>query len=143
MMLWHVYLRKGVIFVPTVAKTDAGFFMDIDPVTVVDSANHEGVVDAIKATISKGNPTVATPTRGTFPKPVVLPYANVKSWVTFEKNAFCWKISRNELGFQLRPQRKNFAGGWEDDPGQSRSFDGERSVDELASSIADQVQRLG
>ena len=95
-MLWHIYFRKGTVFIPTVAKTDAGFFMDIDPVAVVEGVNHQTVAEAIKAVISKGNPTVATPTRATFPKPVILKYANVKSWATFEKGAFCWTIKKKD-----------------------------------------------
>ena len=67
MMLWHVYLRKGIVFVPTVAKTEAGFFLDIDPVAVLESSDRQQVSEAIKAAILKGNRTVPTPTRAAFP----------------------------------------------------------------------------
>src|SRR5688500_13934138 len=33
--MWHFYVRGGKAYVPVVAQTDAGFFLDIDPVAVV------------------------------------------------------------------------------------------------------------
>ncbi|MBP1152672.1 hypothetical protein [Methylocaldum sp. RMAD-M] len=140
MMLWHVYLRKGIVFVPTVAKTEAGFFLDIDPVAVLESSDRQQVSEAIKAAILKGNPTVPTPTRAAFPKPVVLNYANVKSWATFERNAYCWKVTGKDSAFQLCPQRKNPSGGWEDDPTNAETFNGRTAIDELANAVADKVQ---
>ena len=141
-MLWHVYLRKGMVFIPTVATTDAGFFMDIDPVSLVESESKQRVIEEIKATVAKGNPLVATPARASFPKPVVVKYANVKSWAAFEKNAFCWKIFKKDSSFQLRPQRKSLFRGWEDDLSRSETFDGETAIEELANSIAEQMQRI-
>lgn len=96
MMLCHIYLRKGTVYVPTVAKTEAGFFVDVEPVAVIEGSDRARIADAIKKTIIKGNPTIETPTRLTFPKPVVLSYANVKSWATFEKSSLCWKASKRK-----------------------------------------------
>lgn len=140
-MLWHIYLRKGTVFVPTVAKTEAGFFVDVDPVAVIESSDHASIVDAIKATVIKGNPIIETPTRAAFPKPVILGYANVKSWATFEKSALCWIISKKENILQLRPQRKNPDRGWEDDPDKVQTFTGTSAVDEIAETAAKQINR--
>ncbi len=114
-MLWHIYLRKGQVFVPTVSKTDAGFFMDTNPVAVHAANDLNGIIGAIETTISRGNPVVPAPCRGSFPAPIVLEHAKVKSWATFEKAAVCWKVRLKEVAYQLCPMRKNPAGGWEDD----------------------------
>jgi hypothetical protein len=139
MMLWHVYVRKGMVFIPNVARTDAGFYVDIDPVAVVESAIRQSVIDAIKAAVVRGNPRIDSPKRATFPKPVVLSYAKVKSWAAFEQGASCWIISNAESTFQLRPQRTNPSGGWEDEPAKVRIFSGSAALDELANAIADQI----
>ena len=139
-MLWHVYLRKGTVFVPTVAKTDAGFFIDVEPVAVVESTNRQEIISAIKAAIGSGNPIVATPTRAEFPKPVVLKYANVKSWATFEKNAFCWTVKKNASAFELHSPRMNVPKPWEEGPAKIETFDTEAAIDVLSCSIADQVR---
>lgn len=141
MMLWHIYLRKGTVYIPTVAKTEAGFFMDVEPVAVIERSDRTGIVDAIKATIANGNPIVQTPTRLTFPKPAVLSYANVKSWATFEKSAICWEISKQQSVLQFRPQRKHPDGGWEDDPEKIEIFTGPDAIDQIAGVVADQIQR--
>jgi hypothetical protein len=121
-MLFNFYLRKGQVFVPTVAKTEAGFFMDLNPVSVVEVGNPDAVAQAIVATIEKRNPIVPTPTRGTFPTPVILAHAKVKSWATFEKSALCIKVVLNGSIYQIRPMRKSPSGGWEDDPARIESL---------------------
>jgi hypothetical protein len=127
-MFWHVYLRKGQVFVPTVSKTDAGFFMDTNPVAVHSTADLNGIIAAIEATIARGNPVVSAPRRGSFPAPVVLDYAKVKSWATFEESAVCWKVRLKQSVYQLCPTRKNHEGGWEDDPAKIETHASPHSV---------------
>ncbi len=117
--------------------------MDVDPVAAIESSDLVGIIASVKATILNGNPVVLTPTRAAFPKSVMLSYANVKSWGTFEKNALCWIISQRESVFQLRPQRKNPNGGWEDDPERHESFGGAEAIDRIASVVAEQVREFG
>ena len=69
-MLWHVYLRKGIVFVPTVARTQAGYYLDIEPVAAISATDAEAVRDVVKQAITRGNPLVPTPTRATFPSRV-------------------------------------------------------------------------
>ena len=115
--------------------------MDVDPVSVVESFDEPKIIDAIKTTVAKGNPLIRTPTRAAFPKPVVLAYANVKSWATFEKNALCWSISKKEDIWELCSSRKNPDGGWEDDPEQTETFTGSMAVDEISKIVASRVKR--
>ena len=127
-MLWNVYLRYGVAYVPTVAQTDAGFFLDVDPVAVVSATDTEALQHAIKQAIGRGNPKVATPTRAAFPKPVLLKYAKVKSWSAFEKGCLNWTIVEEDGVYQVKPGRKWPDRGWEDDPSEARHFCPERAL---------------
>ena len=71
-MVWGFYFRKGKVYVPRMARTEAGYYLNIEPVAVVDTDDFGGVVSAIQAAIERGNPAVPTPSRANFPKPVVL-----------------------------------------------------------------------
>ena len=139
MKLWHVYVRKGTLFIPAMAKTEAGFYMDVEPVIVVESANRPAILSGLKTTISQGNPVIPTPSRDTFPKPVVLSHAKVKSWAAFAKIACCWIISAEDSRYQLRKQRRSPSGGWEDDPLHIQVFDPPAGIDDLANALADQI----
>jgi hypothetical protein len=115
-MMWQLYLRNGTVYVPTVAQTEAGFYMDIEPVMAVMATDSTALQSAIKEAMSRGNPITTTPTRAAFPQPVVLKYAKVKSWSTFEKGTLYWKIVEKDGNYQIKPGRRRTDRGWEDDP---------------------------
>lgn len=136
-MLWHVYLRKGTAYVPTVAQTEAGFYSDIEPVDVIPVTDSAALENAIKVAMSKGNPIIPTPTRAAFPKPVVLQYAKVKTWSAFEKDARHWTILEKAGNYQIEPGRKRPDGkGWEADPDRVESLPPGTTHDEVARRVA-------
>jgi hypothetical protein len=46
-MLFHAYLRAGVVYVPTVGKQQGGAYADIEPVAVVRAMNTEALRRAL------------------------------------------------------------------------------------------------
>jgi hypothetical protein len=62
-MLWNFYLRNGTAYVPTVAQTEAGFYLDVEPVEVVPATDFQALQQAIKRSLNRGNPKVPTPSR--------------------------------------------------------------------------------
>jgi hypothetical protein len=70
-MLYRVYLRQGVVYVPTGAIRDGGPYTDIEPVAVVPVANNEALRRALLDAIARKNITVPVP-RGKWPAPVLL-----------------------------------------------------------------------
>ena len=139
-MLWNVYLRNGTAFVPTVAQTDAGFFLDIDPVGVVSATETKALQDAVKQAIGRGNPRVPTPTRSAFPKPVLLKYAKVKSWPAFERGCLSWTIVEKDGVYRVKQGRKRPDRGWEDDPEKIEELPPGTGIDEVAQRVASFVQ---
>ena len=139
-MVWHIYLRNRTAFVPTVAQTDAGFFLDIDPVGVVSATDTEVLQDAVKQAIGRNSPKVPTPTRAAFPKPVVLKYAKVKSWPAFERECLYWTIVEKDGVYQVIQGRKRPDRGWEDDPERSEALPPEIGIDEVAQRVTSFVQ---
>jgi len=113
---WMLTIRKGQAFIPTMAQTEAGFYMGIDPVEVADVSDRKAVEDVMLRAIVRGNPTVPTLTRDTFPEDVLLKHAKVKSLSTFEKLAQTWKFSKREGAYLIAPYRPLKSGGSEEDP---------------------------
>ncbi len=139
-MVWHIYLRNRTAFIPTVAQTDAGFYLDVDPVEVVSATDTEAFQHAVKQAIGRGNPKVPTPTRAAFPKPVVLKYATVKSWSAFEKGCLNWTIVEKDNVYRVIQGRKRPDRGWEDDPERIEALPPGTSIDEVAQRVASSVQ---
>lgn len=44
-----IYLRKEKVIIPTASETDAGFYIEIEPVTAVDARDAEAVMRAVVA----------------------------------------------------------------------------------------------
>lgn len=139
-MLWHLYLQKGTVYVPTVAKTEAGYYLDIDPVDVISATDLKTLCSAINRTIRIGNPKIATPTRAAFPKPVVLNYAKVKSWSAFEKDADCWEIYEKEGVYRIQKLPKGQPHCLENDWKEVESLPSDVGIDSVAQRIATLVQ---
>ena len=140
-MLTHIYLRKGTVYLPTVARVEAGYYLDIEPVRAISASDSAGLKDAIVEAICKENQTVPTPSRAAFPKAVLLNYAKVKSWSAFEQGAVFWSIEESAGNFRIRPGRKPAdERGWEDDPERIESFPSGTTPDTVAQRLVSLVQ---
>lgn len=133
--LWHFYIRQDTVYVPTVARTDAGFFLDTEPIAVVSASDLHLVEDALGEAVARGNPTMRAPDRDTISRPKVLQYAGVTSWSMFESTASCWEINRQEQCYTLQRMRRRADRGWEDDPSTIESFPPDISLDDLAKRV--------
>jgi hypothetical protein len=117
-----LYLRKGILFVPTTGLVEGGIHRDIEPVEVVPISNTEGVRQALRATIARGNPAIPPFPPGKRPPPVVLKYAGVKTWSAFARDARCWRIGERDGAHQIGGYRKHAKGYWVEDPEQTIKF---------------------
>ena len=113
---WGIYIVGRQVIIPTVGRTEAGLYLDIEPVAVVSLDDTEGLIQNILAMVQQGNPRVPAPQRGMFPKPVVLKYTKAKSWAAFERAAVCWSISLADGEFRIGPFARAADKGWEEDP---------------------------
>ena len=116
--LWHLYVGRDRVLIPTVARTTAGFFLDVEPVASIPITDEPALRAALTTTLAAGNPEVPTPTRQSFPTPVVYPYAGVKSWPAFEKRFLCITLSRCDDHFEIQLTSRDSRGRWNDTPTQ-------------------------
>ncbi len=113
--LWSVYIREGKVFIPTVARTDAGYFLDVDPVFVHPVQDRQAIMESIRSVMAGGNPVIPAYSRELFPKPVVLRYAKVKSWRAFQASASAYQLRLNDSGFEIQPLRRAGPNHFEED----------------------------
>jgi hypothetical protein len=136
---WMLTVRKSQAFIPTMAQTEAGFYMGIDPVEVVDAADRKAVEDAMLRAIGRGNPTIPTPTRDNFPEDVLLKYARVKSLSTFEKLAQTWKFSKRQGAYLIAPYRPLKSGGSEEDVDRTEAIPAETPLAEVVHRLVERA----
>ena len=108
---WIMIIRRGKVFIPTMARTEAGFYLAVDPVEVVDAVNPAAMETALMNVVRRGNPAVPTPSRDGYPEWVVLKHAGVKSAAAFERLAESWALSISGDNYALTPYRPFETGG--------------------------------
>jgi len=90
----HVYEYGGRLFIATVGKTEAGFYIEVEPV-LIPEMTVPSVASALSSARQRGNPVLSTPRRGEYPEPVVLRHTKARSWKDFERGARFWKVTSN------------------------------------------------
>ena len=130
-MVWHCFLRRGVVFVPSTDRTEAGFYMDVDPVEVVPLSDPDGVARALRRTVTRGNPIIPTPSRFAKIEPPVLKYSGVKSWSTFARSAILWGIGQRHGIFYIDAYKKRSDRGWEEDFERRIAFPPSATIEEV------------
>jgi hypothetical protein len=86
-MLINVYWNRqtGEVIVPTVAQTEAGFWLDTEPVESADWNDPASVSEAVSNATGRSGRVIPTPSRQEFPKPVVLGHSKAKNLNDFER----------------------------------------------------------
>jgi hypothetical protein len=133
-MLFHAYLRRGIVYVPTVAKRDTAVYTDTEPVAVVPVANSEALRRALLDAIARKNATIPVP-KGKWPAPVLLKYAGVKSWSAFARDASLWSIEDDSGKYLIVGYRTHPKGYWEQDTDQKTVFPPGSTVDDVVASM--------
>jgi len=141
-MLMGCYLREGKVYVPVQAKTEAGFYMDIEPVEVAAVPDTEGLRRALLATYARGNPGVPTPARNERSRPVVLRHAGVKSWARFAHNADVWQMDLRRGACRIIGQQRSADGGWVDDPDQVITFPPDAGIEAVVERLVTILQAV-
>lgn len=109
------YLRKGTVYVPTMAKTRSGYWLATEPVDVVRVEDAEALKAVLLKVIARGNPVVPTPSRKHYPPDVMRRYCGMRSFSAFEQTAQLWQISQSMDSYVILPMRRSetYRGAWE------------------------------
>jgi hypothetical protein len=132
-MLLSCTLKGGIVYVPTVARTEAGFYMIREPVAVVPAANTETLRRALHDVMARGNAIIPTPKRNAYPPPVLPRYAGEKTWSAFMRGASEWKIREKNGNYQIVQYRENPKGdgSWVQDLDRKIEFPPGTTIDDV------------
>lgn len=130
-MYCDVCLRNGTVYLPTMGKMGKGFYRGVEPVAAIAASNTGALRQALADTIARGNPEVPMLRRREWPPPVVLKYAEVRSWSAFERGMRLWSITKNDRNFEISEQKKQPDKMWRSDPVETITFPSESTVDEV------------
>jgi hypothetical protein len=132
---WALFIRKTQVLIPTMARTEAGFYLAIEPVSVIDPHDRQSIRSALLDVIRRGNPTVPTPSRANYPPDPLLKHANVKTASALERSSRRWKITKYATGYGIATYRPGKYGGSEEDETTRQAF----SLDEPVESVVDHL----
>jgi hypothetical protein len=140
-----VYLRDGVVYIPTQARLDAGGHMGSEPVEVVPVSDSSQLREAFGRCFARGNPMRAMPkTRADWPPSPTLKAARLKSWSTFEKGLSTWSIVEANGAWQICGHRKLQGRGTVEDATQKTEFPpGSTAEDVISRMIAILQEKAG
>jgi hypothetical protein len=128
-MKLNTYLRRGRVFIPTLGRVPKGPYRDIEPVTVVEVSDVDGLRQAFHETIARGHPPVGPYPRPN-PPPVVLNHAGVKSWGAFARGASPWDIEERDGKYRIVGYRRE-PNNWAEDPEQTVGFPPGTKLDQV------------
>jgi hypothetical protein len=130
-MMFHTYLRDGIVYVPTVAKRESEpVYTNIEPVAVIPVTNTEALRRALLDTIARKNVLIPAP-KNPRAAPILLKYAGVRSWSTFFRSASQWSIEEENGAYQIVGYRKHPDGYWQEDSSQKNEFPPGTTVEDV------------
>lgn len=114
-MLHKCYLKKGMVYVPTVVNQGTAVYMDVEPVTTIPVVDTRALHQAFANLISKPN-TFSQPSVEDARKPfVILKHSGDKNWPSFRRSAKCWVIKQKSGLYKIAGHRTHQGGYWEED----------------------------
>lgn len=139
MLRIHIYwgINSGLALVPTLAKADAGYWLEVNPVERAATGDEASVAEALRHSASRGHAVVPTPTRSESPEWVVLKPANKKRPRDFENEYRLFSIECAEAdGCQVREHRRSADGrGYVPDPEPTTTLPSGSGFSDMASAI--------
>jgi hypothetical protein len=140
LMLVDFAVLRDSVYVPTVARTEAGFYRTIEPVAVVKLSDSQGLMNVLKAMLHKGNPVIPTPKPAGRATSVILKYSPIKSLSKFDKEASYWQVYEKEGIYEFGPLKRRADRGWEEDPERIRKMPPGTTLDDLVDQVVKSVQ---
>lgn len=139
---WMLVVRRGKAYAPTMARTEAGFYLASEPVFVADTSASWDVEVALLNAVRNGNPLIPTPDRDSVREYVVLKYSGTKSLSAFERLATKWRMSCTNGKLSIAPYRTGRYGGFEEDPDREEFLPDSASLEEGVRRLVERALEL-
>ncbi|MBX9878667.1 MAG: hypothetical protein K2Y22_09430 [Candidatus Obscuribacterales bacterium] len=139
MNLLRCYLRKKQVIIPTIAKADAGFYLDAEPVHVFDLSDASGIKKELVKQQKEQEHEIPTPASGKAPGSVILEKLHLTNWQNFEKETVMYTLHRGNEGAALYVTGRAANGLWSHNKDFEHKFPESASAEEIADSIMERM----
>lgn len=139
MGLLRFYLHKDKLVIPTVCETEAGFFVDQSPITIVAAKNRDRLKPALLKVISSPNKLIPTPEATDTPGSIILERLVIDSWTEFEKDAVLYTVHKGARYTTLHVAGKGSDGMWTMADSVERKFDRRAPVESIAEAVMEDI----
>jgi hypothetical protein len=136
MSLIRFYVRHEKLILPTVAETEAGFYVDMEPIDVFDVTDIEKWKSELYLRLVRGNPLVPTPERSDDPGSAILERLNITKWSTFETSAIMYTIHVGGRYISVYRTGKGSDGMWTQENTDFRQFASRAPLSSITNSVA-------
>lgn len=139
MSLLRFYIRYEKLILPTVAETDAGFYVDQEPIAIFDIACLDDWKRALYLALAAGNQLVPTPERSPEPGSSMLEMLEIKKWSTFEASAIMYTVCKGSRYVSVYKTSKSKDGMWSSQNIEPRKFDAKMPLSLLVNHLVEDV----
>lgn len=130
-MMFKCYLKKDMVYVPTVVRLQSPVYMDVEPVAVVSVEDSAGLRKAFFDVIARKNDSANPTTDDIQGRPIILKYTRDKSWSAFQRGASNWHIKINDGSYQIVPYSTHQKGYWTPDLAHRIDFPSQATVQDV------------
>ena len=137
-MFCSIYMCNSMLIIPTLGKVgNNSGYRDIEPVLCIHLSEEPEIRQAMKRVFMSENPIIKRPD---YPlTPVVLKYANVKTWAEFSRKSKLWHVSRDKNRYIIYRTKRN-GSSWVPERGQNLEFPIETSVEDVVEYVIELIR---
>lgn len=134
-------VRNQKAYLCVKAETEAGFYIDVEPVFIAD-LNVDDFTSSLEKVIALGHPKISTPTPSEMKqrKDPILTATKTKNWKALAKNSVSYSLSWTQDGIVLYISRLDKKGRFEIDPNKTTIFPKETELRTIVETILVDIQ---
>ena len=106
------YLRKGIVYLPTMAKEASGIYRHWEPSYKIAINDTASLKSAFREVIERGSPLIPNQPRGNPDDAEILKHAGVKTFSAFAQSAQMWSVEDFNGVYTILPYKKGKPRGW-------------------------------
>jgi hypothetical protein len=134
------YLRKGVVYIPTMAREQSGIYCHVEPVFSVPVADEIGFRTIFQKLVAQGNPLIPNRPRNIRGESPILKLAGLKTFSAFARDTLVWGVEDLGGHYTILPYKDGKPRGWVPDRERKVEFAPGTAEDEVADRLVSMIQ---
>lgn len=141
MSLYHLYVHKQNVLIPTVCQTESGVYLDEAPVTIVEAKIKAELEQALLSLLSSDNLPVSTPDASLEAGSAILDLLAIKKWSQFEKQAVMYTIHKDDNRISVYITGRADDGMWKQEFQRESSFAAETPQSAIVGFLLSEIEK--